>query len=129
MGQHAVERRGFGLNVETIGAVHALAIGLAATTGLVHLYLFVEEGFLPFLLAGAGFFGAIGLLLVTRGVYRQLLYLAGIPYTLAQIGAYYAVEQPSSLAEVSTIALVDKVVQVLLIVVLAYLFYAEWDGF
>lgn len=129
MGQHAVQRRGFGFNIGTLGGLHAVAIGLAATTGLIHLYLFVDEGFLPFLLAGAGFFGAIGLMLVTKGVYRHLLYLAGIPYTLAQIGAYYVVEQPESVADMSMIAIVDKVVQISLIVVLAYLFYAEWEGF
>lgn len=129
MGQHVVQQRGIGLNLETLGGVHTLAIGLAAITGAIHLYLFVDEGFLPFLLAGAGFFGAIGLMAVTKGSYRHLLYLAGIPYTLAQMGAYYAVEQPASLADVSTIALVDKTVQAVLIVVLAYLFYVEWEGF
>lgn len=129
MSQQTVQRRGFGLNLETLGGLHALAIVLAAFTGAVHLYLFYDQGFVPFLLAGLGFFGAIGLLAVTKGSFRHLLYLAGIPFTAAQIVGYYAVEQPQSLADVSTIAIVDKIVQVALIVVLAYLFYVEWEGF
>lgn len=128
MSHQTARRRGFGLNVETLGAPHWIAIGLAAITGAVHLYLFVDQGFFPFLLAGLGFYGAIGLLLVTKGLYRQLLYLAGIPYTVAQIGGYYAVERPAAFADVSTLALFDKTVQVALIAVLAYLFYAEWEG-
>lgn len=84
---------------------------------------------MPFLLAGLGFFGAIGLILVTKGAYRHLLYAAGIPYTLAQMIGYFVVEQPQSLADISTLALVDKIAQTLLIVLLAYLFYTEWDGF
>lgn len=38
-------------------------------------------------------------------------------------------KRPASLADVSTIAIVDEIVQVTLIAVLAYLFYAEWEGF
>lgn len=124
-----MQRRGFGVNMETLGGLHWAAIGLAAFTGAVHLYLYFDQGFLPFLLAGLGFFGAIGLILVTKGSYRHLLYAAGIPYTLAQMIAYFVVEQPQSLADITTLAIVDKIAQTLLIVLLAYLFYTEWNGF
>lgn len=116
------------MNTETLEVTHGVAMVLAAFTGAVHLYLYVTQGFVPFLLAGLGFYGAIVLLIVTRGLYRQLLYLAGIPYTFAQIVAYYMVEQPETLSDVGTLAIVDKIVQVALIVVLAYLFYTEWEG-
>lgn len=129
MSQQTAQQRGFGVELDTLDGLHWTVIGLAAITGAVHLYLYVDQGFLPFLLAGLGFYGAIGLLLVTRGSYRHLLYLAGIPYTFAQIVAYYVVEQPQSIGDLSMLAMVDKLVQVALIVLLAYLFYSEWDGF
>lgn len=127
--QQTTQRPGFGFDVQTLGGIEWIAIGFAAFTGAVHLYLFVDQGFMPFLLAGLGFYGAIGAIMFTKGAYRHLLYLAGIPYTLAQIVAYYVVEQPGSLADVSTLALIDKIVQVSLIVLLAYLFYTKWEGF
>lgn len=128
MSHQTAQPRGFGLNVETLEVPHGIAIVLAAFTGAVHLYLYVDQGYLPFLLAGLGFYGAIGLLIVTKGLYRQLIYLAGIPYTFAQIVGYYMVERPATLNDVGTLALVDKIVQITLIVLLAYLFYTEWDG-
>lgn len=120
---------GFGLNVETLEVPHGIAIVLAAFTGAVHLYLYVDQGYMPFLLAGLGFYGAIGLIIMTKGLYRQLLYLAGIPYTFAQIVGYYMFEQPETFNDIGTLALVDKTVQIVLIALLAYLFYTEWEGF
>lgn len=129
MSHQTAQRAGFGLNVETLEVPHGIAILLAAFTGAVHLYLYVDQGFMPFLLAGLGFYGAIGLLLLTKGLYRQLIYLAGIPYTFAQIVGYFVVEQPATFNDIGTLALVDKTVQIALIVLLAYLFYSEWEGF
>lgn len=128
MSHQSTTQRGFGLNTETLEVPHAIAIVLAAVTGAVHLFLFVDQGFVPFLLAGLGFYGAIGLLIVTRGLYRQVLYLAGIPYTFAQIVLYYLAVRPQTLADVDALAMVDKIVQIALIGVLAYLFYSEWEG-
>ncbi len=104
--------------------LHWFAIVLAATSGLVHLVLGV--GFLPhpmgvaFVLAAGGFFGAI--VLVILDFHRRLLYLAGIPYTGVQIVLWYAVNQPTSVADLSAAGVVDKIAQVLLIVALVVLY-------
>ena len=94
--------------------VHWLAAPLATVTGVIHVYLYVNQGFLPFLFAGVVFFVAIvGLLL---NVYRNVLYLLGIPFTAAQIVMWYAQGMPDM-----EIAMIDKPVQALLVLVLAYL--------
>lgn len=98
---------------------HALAMTLAGVTGLVHLYLYVAQGFLPFLLAGLGFFGAVGLLLVLPA-YRRWVYLAGIPFTLVQMGGWVAAGMPDF-----TLGVADKVVQLALIGLLVVLFRRE----
>lgn len=126
MSQATVQRTGFGFDFESLTAVHWVGMVLAAITGVVHLFLFYDQGFVPFLLAGLGFFGGIALLLVTQGRYRLGIYLVGIPFTAAQIAGYVAVEQPRTLGDVTTLAIVDKVVQVVLIALLAYLFVTEW---
>jgi len=101
--------------------IHWIAIVLASVTGLIHIYLYTTQGFLPFLLAGLGFFGAIGLIMILP-TYRKWLYAAGVPYTLAQIIGWYTFEQPASFGDISTLALVDKTVQIVLILLLVQLF-------
>lgn len=99
---------GIGFEIESFTVVHWAAILLAAVTGVVHLYLFWNEGWPPFLLGGLGFFGAIVLLLFN--VFRKWLYALGIPYTLAHIAGWLARGMPNfRLGEF------DKTVQVLLI--------------
>lgn len=105
----------------SLGGMHWSAIGLAAVTGLVHLYLYFTQGFFLFLLAGLGFFGAIGLIMILPA-YRKWLYAAGVPYTLAQIVGWYTIERPASFGDISGIALLDKAVQVVFIVLLIQLF-------
>lgn len=117
MAQTRTARRSW-LDTESLTTVHWAAIVLAAITGIDHLYLFVDEGFLPFLLAGLGFFGAIALLLI--GFYRRWLYLLGIPYTAAQIVLWYLQGTPNF-----AFGVFDKIVQVLLIVLFGYLFLAD----
>ncbi|WP_224333364.1 hypothetical protein [Haloprofundus halobius] len=56
---------------EPLTRLHWTAVGLAATTGFVHLYLYWVQGFVPFLLAGLGFLGAVALLVT--GVNRRIL--------------------------------------------------------
>ena len=102
-----------------LGPVHRLALGLAATTGVVHLYLFVTDSWLPFLLAGAGFLGAVGLFLALPG-YRRPLYVAGVLFTLAQVAAYLLVPMGPV-----WLAVLDKTVQVALVLALGYLFVAD----
>lgn len=104
---------------EGLTATHYAAMLLASVTGLVHLYLYYVQEFLPFLLAGLGFFGAVGLLFVLPAS-RGWIYLAGIPYTLAQMGAWLAAGTPDF-----TLGVADKLVQVVLIALLVVLFRRE----
>lgn len=100
-------------------SIHWSALLLAAITGSIHVYLYFLEGWLPFLLAGLGFFGAIGLFFLLKQ-YRPYLYLAGIPYTAGQIVGYLLLPTgPLWLAGI------DKAVQVAFIVALASLFVME----
>jgi len=118
----------FGQNIETLGPIHWAGVGLAGITGAIHLYLFVVDGYEPFLPAGLGFFGAIILLMYTSGWYRQLIYLVGIPFTGAQIVLFYLLTF-ESIGALEPIEIVDKAVQALLIVLLVYLLYVEYgDG-
>lgn len=98
--------------------MHWLGASLAAITGAVHLYMYWSQEYLPFLLAGLGFFGAVALLVV--GFHRRLLYVVGVPYTLAQIGAWLAFDMPEFYLGVA-----DKLVQVALIAVLVYLYRTD----
>ncbi len=116
--EHARGGFDFDLETETLGAPHWAAIGLASLTGLVPLSLFATQELRPFLLAGLGFFGLIGLVLL--GLYRRLVYLAGIPFTFAQIAGWYVLD-----GNVTALAAVDKVAQVLLIALFAYLFVRD----
>lgn len=124
------------LETASLTPLHWAAVVLAAITGVIHLLLGVS-GLLgsevigtglgaAFLLAGLGFFGAIVLLLVDYR--RPLLYALGIPYTAAQIVLWYALNFDSvsdMLANAGAMGYVDKVVQVVLIVVLAVLYLRE----
>lgn len=111
------ERRTAGSPIHTEGltATHYAAMALAGVTGVVHLYLYWAQGYLPFLLAGAGFFGAVGLLFVTAN--RSLVYLAGIPFTLVQMVGWVTAGMPEF-----TLGVADKVVQAALIVLLVVLY-------
>lgn len=97
-----------------------IGIGLAAVTGAIHVYLFFTEDWIPLLLAGVGFYGAILLLLVMPD-YRKFLYPVGILYTLAQIVGYLLLPLGPL-----WIGVVDKVVQVAFVAILSYLTYREW---
>lgn len=115
--------------------LHWAAGALAAITGIIHLFLGVT-GLLgtvigtglavSFLLAGLGFFGGIWLGLIDYR--RRLLYAVGIPYAAVQIILWYVANFDSVsdvLANAGPIEYVDKVVQVVLIVVLAVLYFRE----
>ncbi|WP_255196949.1 DUF7475 family protein [Halorarius litoreus] len=103
---------------EPLTRLHWVAIGLALTTGVVHLYLYVAQGFLPFLLAGLGFLGAV--VLLVAGVNRRVLYVVGVPFTAVQIVAWVALGMPDF-----ALGVFDKTVEVALVVALAYLFVIE----
>lgn len=113
-----LERGEIGFDMSKMSWAHWLAALLTAVTGGIHVFLYFDQGFLPFLFAGVVFYGAIvGLLF---NVYRRLLYVIGIPFVLGQIGLWAAQGMPDI-----EIAIVDKPVQVLLILLLAYLFVNE----
>lgn len=111
---------------ETLGPLPWLGAALAAVTGSIHLYLFYTQGFLPFLLAGLGFYGAVVLLLVLQGSFRLVLYAVGVPFVLAQLGGYYTVERPDSIGAMTTLAIIDKGVQIALVVLLLGLLVRAW---
>lgn len=115
------------LEFESLTPTHWAVTGLAAVTAAVHLVLGLA--FLPhwmggaFLVATAGFLLGIWLVLTDRR--RRLVYLVGIPFTGAQIVLWYLVNEPTGLADVTVAGAVDKVAQVLLIVVLVVLLVRE----
>lgn len=117
-----IERTGFGIDFISMTRAHWATAGLAAFTGVVHLYLYLSQGFFPFLFAGVVFFAAIlGMLVIPYGhVARRAIYALGVPFTLGQIGAWAAAGMPDF-----AIAIPDKIVQVALIVMLIYLFRME----
>ncbi|MFB6107039.1 MAG: hypothetical protein ABEJ70_08700 [Halobacteriaceae archaeon] len=96
-----------------------LAVLLVLVTGAIHVVAGVVEGRPPVTLAGVGFFVAAGLFL--HGYRRRLLYVVGVAYTGVQIPLWYVVKAGSY----TTLGYVDKAVQVLLVAVLAYLY---WRG-
>ncbi|WP_293032638.1 hypothetical protein [Natronococcus sp.] len=115
------------IELESLTPTHWTAIGLAAVTAAVHLILGLS--FLPhwmggaFLVATAGFLLGIWLVLADRR--RRLVYLAGIPYTGAQIVLWYLLNEPTGIADVTAAGAVDKVAQLLLIGVLVVLLARE----
>jgi hypothetical protein len=102
--------------------VHWTALGLAAVTGAIHVYLYTTEDWLPFLYAGAGFLAAIGLFFLLAG-YRRPIYAVGVPFTVAQIVGY-AMFPLGPL----WLGVLDKAVQVALVVALVALFVTERRG-
>lgn len=112
------KRTAFGYRPETMTPIHWATFGLAAVTGAIHLYLYYTQANPAFLFAGIVFFGAVvaGLL----NVYRRVLYAVGVPFTAGQIVIWAMMGMPDM-----SIAVVDKPVQVALIVLLVYLFFNE----
>jgi hypothetical protein len=125
----SAERRSGGpgrFETASLTAVHWIALALAALTGAIHLLLAaVYPGLalrVSFLLAGLGFFGAIGLFLLDYR--RRLLYLLGVPFTGAQVVLWYVIVQPTP-GTLYALDAVDKTAQILLIALLAYLYATE----
>jgi hypothetical protein len=114
---------GMSLRTESLTSLHWAGVVLAAVTGVLHLYLgvsFISTPLGPaFIVAGLGFLGGVAALLVDYR--RRLLYLLGIPFTAGQIVIWYVVNAP----DFGTLGIVDKVVQVLFIVVLVVLYRQE----
>lgn len=113
-----LERGDVGFDAEKMSWAHWLGAVLAAVTGVIHVFLYVNEGFVPFLFAGVVFLAAVVALLLN--LYRRLLYVIGIPFTAGQIVMWAAQGMPNM-----DIALIDKPVQAVLILLLVYLFLNE----
>lgn len=115
------------IETASLTRLHWGAVALAAVTGLIHLAIGASSiasfGFEPLAvalaLAGLGFFGAI--LLFLRDVRRQQLYIAGILFTGLQIVLWVQFNQLGGDPAVSPVEIIDKLVQVVLIAVLALL--------
>src|SRR6056297_2040835 len=92
-----------------------IAVGLVAITGVLHVFAGLVEGRIPVALAGVGYAGALVLFLLDYR--RRLLYLIGIPYTAVQFPLWIVAK-----SDYGMIDYVDKAVQVVLILVLVYLY-------
>lgn len=107
------------LETGSLTTIHWLVVLLALVTGVLHVYAGVVEGRIPVALAGVGFLGAVALFLY--GYRRHLLYPAGIIYTAVQFPLWYVAKA----GEYTAIGYVDKFLQAVLIVLLAYLYWRE----
>lgn len=97
------------------GIGQTLAVMLVAITGLIHVYIGVTFSGLELTLAGGGFFAGLGLFLLN--IKRRWLYGLAIPYTLAQMVLW--LEQGLPFVR---FGLVDKFVQIVLVLLCGYLF-------
>jgi hypothetical protein len=101
--------------IGSITQIQWLAVALVVVTGVLHVYAGIVEGRIPVALAGVGYAGALVLFLLDYR--RRLLYLIGIPYTAVQFPLWIVAK-----SEYGMIDYVDKAVQVVLILVLIYLY-------
>ena len=111
------ERSTWSLKPGTVSSLGWVLVGLVLLTGLFHLYAGFVEGRIPVTLAGVGFLGAIVLYLMDYR--RRLLYAAGILYTAIQFPLWYV----AKVGEFTTIGFVDKAVQGVIIIILAYMLW------
>ena len=107
------------VETDSLPPTHWLAILLVLLTGLIHVYAGFVEGRIPVSLAGVGFLGAAVLFLLDYR--RSLLYPVGIAYTAVQFPLWYV----ANAGEFTTLGYVDKTLQGILIVVLAFLYWTS----
>lgn len=116
------------LQPESLRGIHWIGILAAVITAAVHLLLGVRmlpSGLgISFVLAGLGFLGAIGLVLI--GYRRQTVYAIGVPFVLVQILLWFVINfvngSKSFPGDIGTLGAVDKIAQVVLLGVLVTLF-------
>ncbi|MFC7175647.1 DUF7475 family protein [Halosegnis marinus] len=108
------------LATDSLTALHWAGILLSLATGLLHLGLAASFGAsglgVAFAVAGVGYLAGVAAVLVDYR--RRAMYLVGIPFTLGQVVAWYALNAP----DFSTLGYADKAIQVALVVVLAVLY-------
>ncbi|RJX50847.1 DUF7475 family protein [Halonotius pteroides] len=115
---------GLSVDTEPLGGLAYVGIIAAVISAVIHLRLgvgFIQSPLgISFILAGLGFLGAVGLVLVNYR--RRTVYAVGIPFTAVQIGIWYYVNFAAGgkafPADIGTIGAIDKVAQLVLIVVL-----------
>lgn len=93
-------------------------MALALVTGTLHLMLGLSGDWL-LLLNGIGYLGLLGLLLLPIGLPRglkKLLRIGLMIYTIITIAGYFYLHSP---AQFDTLAIVSKLVEVVLVIVLA----------
>jgi hypothetical protein len=118
---------GLAIHVDSLGTPHWIGLAATLVTAAIHLLLGLRMLPAPmgvaFVLAGAGFLGAIALVLLDYR--RTTVYAVGIPYTLAQIVLWYQINflgGPKSFpGDVGTLGAIDKVAQLVLLAVLVLL--------
>lgn len=121
------ETQGLSPDVASLHSLHWVGIVAALVSAAVHLLLGVRmlpSGMgISFVLAGLGFLGAVGL--VVLDYRRRAVYAVGIPFTLVQIVLWYYVNfvslGKSFPADTGTLGAVDKLTQVVLLAVLVVL--------
>ncbi len=119
------------LDLRTLTPLHYLGILAAVVSGVIHLQLGI--GFISSPLGVSFLFAGVVFLLASAAILanyrRRLLYGVGIPFTAGQIVLWYvfnfAVGSRSFPADVGTLGAVDKVAQVVLVVVLIALLQRE----
>ena len=118
------ETGGFTLQTESLGALHWVGIIAALVSAAIHLLLGVRmfpSGMgISFILAGLGFLGAIGLVLIAYR--RRTVYAVGIPFVLVQIVLWYVVNFANGSkafpGDIGTFGAIDKIAQLVLLGVL-----------
>jgi hypothetical protein len=109
---------------DSLNGLHWLGILAALVTAGVHLLLgvrmFPSTLGISFILAGLGFLGAVAL--VVLDYRRRTVYAVGIPFTLVQILLWYFVNftdgTKSFPGDIGTLGAIDKLAQVVLVLVL-----------
>lgn len=115
---------GLSVDTESLGGLAYVGIVAAIISGLIHLQLgvsFIDSSLgISFLLAGLGFLGAVGLVLLNYR--RRTVYAVGVPFTAIQIVLWYYVNFAAGEkvfpADIGTLGGVDKLAQLVLIGVL-----------
>ena len=88
---------------------------LVVATAITHIYPGIVEGAPPLVLAGLGFLG--GARMYIRGVRRDVLATAAIPYTAVQIPLWFVIKA----GNYTLVGYVDKAIQIVLVIALLVL--------
>lgn len=112
-------RRGVELRTQSFTPIHWAATAIGGATGVVHAWLYTETGSVAFAFAAVVF--VLAVLAMVYGLYRPVLYALGIPFTAGQVVLWFL-----SGMNFFAVGLLDKILQSVLVVLLAYLLYVDW---